>query len=355
MRALVTTTINVPTGLAKWRETLDYDGNREDMIFVVGDLKSPHEEIRTFLASLPGGSAMNVYLEPDAQLAWGSSNVIGWNCIQRRNIGFLEAMTFKPNIIFTVDDDNVPLHASYANVASDLLYGTHDHDGRVISSPTGWYNVTKSLGLFHRGFPHSERANPREVADFTYNTPESVGVVASFWTGAPDIDAIERICCDPEVNEFMLPEGPWFLSPKTWSPFNSQATSFLAWLVPSMLMLPGVGRFDDIWASYITRHVMDHFGMYVAHGTPNVHQDRNPHDNITDLKAEMFGYEYNDRFIDDVRSVDLTGTHSAKGATERIFKRLYNEASYLPAQTRESLVVWMSDLERVEKMTGVRL
>lgn len=352
MRALVTTTINVPTGLAKWRETLDYDGKREDMIFVVGDKKSPHEEIITFLASLPGGGATNVYLHPDEQKKWGSSEIIGWNCIQRRNIGFLEALTWKPSLMFTVDDDNVPLQTNYAEVCSDILRGVSYYEGRIISSDTGWYNVTKMLGVHHRGFPHSERFNDREVADFHYNDPSSVGVVASFWSGAPDIDAIERICCDPTIDAYMLPETPWYLAPKTWSPFNSQATAFQTWLIPSMLMLPGVGRFDDIWASYITRHVMDRFGMHAAHGAPNVHQDRNPHDNITDLKAEMFGYEYNERFIDDVQSVDISHVHSAKAATELIFKKLFNEARYLPEQTRESMLFWMTDLERVEKMTG---
>ena len=355
MRALVTTTINVPTGLAKWRETLDYDGRREDVIIVIGDHKSPHEGILDFLASLPGGSEMNRYHAPSAQMLWGSSEAIGWNCIQRRNIGFLEAMLLKPDIIFTVDDDNVPLQTNYAEVCSDLLRGVSSYDGRIISSDTGWYNVTKMLGIHHRGFPHSQRFNDAEIADFHYHDPSSVGVVASFWSGAPDIDAIERICCDPMIDEYMLPETPWFLAPKTWSPFNSQATAFHAWLIPSMLMLPGVGRFDDIWASYITRHVMDRFGMHASHGAPHVHQDRNPHDNITDLKAEMFGYEHNERFIDDVQSVDISQVHSAKAATELIFRKLYNEASYLPAKTRDAMPIWLTDLERVERATGVTL
>lgn len=358
MRAIVTTTINVPTGLRKWRETLNYDGDGLDMIFVVGDKKSPHREIVTFLASLPGGLELNQYIEPHVQTKWASSENIGWNCIQRRNIGFLEAALRRPDIIFTVDDDNVPLSMQYAKITSDFLTTPEDDSfliGKTINSSTGWFNVAKFINVHHRGFPHSQRWNMDEVGDIRNEPVEKIGVVASFWSGAPDIDAIERICCDPDVSEDLLPDEPWFLAPRTWSPFNSQATAFRAELLPAMLMLPGVGRFDDIWASYITRHVMDTLGMYAAHGFPNVHQDRNPHDNIVDLKAEMFGYEYNEHVIDIIQATQLSEGMTVKEMVNEIFRELFNRARFLPEQTRESFLTWMSDLERVERATGVKL
>ena len=37
----------------------------------------------------------------------------------------------------------------------------------------------------------------------------------------------------------------------TWSPFNSQNTALSAKIIPAYPLSPKVGRYDDIWASYV--------------------------------------------------------------------------------------------------------
>lgn len=353
MRALVTTTIHVPHALKNWRATLDFDGRNEDVMIVVGDQKSPHAEIMDFLATLPGGLDKNRYIGPSAQQLWGVSTPIGWNCIQRRNIGFLEAALLKPDIVFTVDDDNIPHQGDYAAAMESYLTEENEHFGQVVRCSTGWFNIAKLINVRHRGYPHSRWNDADEIPDFRQEVVSKIGVVASFWSGAPDIDAIERMCCDPEVPEVMLPEEPYFLAPNTWSPFNSQATAFRTELLPAMLMWPAVGRFDDIWASYVTRRVMDQLGMYAAHGFPNVHQDRNPHDNLTDLKAELFGYEFNEHIIDIIRGTYIPDTTtSVKAMVGSILREVY-DLPFIPGRTKDSFVEWMADLDRVEAATGV--
>jgi hypothetical protein len=57
------------------------------------------------------------------------------------------------------------------------------------------------------------------------------------------------------------------------SPFNSQNTFFTRHALAHYFVLPGVGRMDDIWASY---HLQS-LGFRVAYGAPSVRQNRNAH------------------------------------------------------------------------------
>jgi hypothetical protein len=75
--------------------------------------------------------------------------------------------------------------------------------------------------------------------------------------------------------------------------FNSQATAFIRELAPCML-LPTVQwqRYDDIFASLIAQRVMRERGLHVHFGKPFVWQQRNPHDDLRDLRAEIDGMEH---------------------------------------------------------------
>ena len=53
------------------------------------------------------------------------------------------------------------------------------------------------------------------------------------------------------------------------------------------MMLPHVGRMDDIWASYF---VQEKFPNSVIYNTPSVYQERNEHDIVLDLEREVIGY-----------------------------------------------------------------
>src|SRR5207249_4640766 len=78
-------------------------------LVVVGDLKTPTPY------SLKGA----VYLSPEDQKKIDPelSDLIGWNCLQRRNLGFIWASRQGATAVATVDDDNIP----YDDWGSDLL------------------------------------------------------------------------------------------------------------------------------------------------------------------------------------------------------------------------------------------
>ena len=94
-KIIVTTTINGPT------EAIELFDRHEDFeLIVIGDKKTPANY------ALRRGT----YIAPDEQERRYPrlSRLLGWNCIQRRNIGFLIALEMGADIVVTVDDDNVP-------------------------------------------------------------------------------------------------------------------------------------------------------------------------------------------------------------------------------------------------------
>lgn len=330
---LITTTINVPHNLALWREQLG-----DDAVFIIaGDLKSPHDEIEEFLSGVSGD---NRYLRPEDQGDWEVSEIIGWNCIQRRNIALLEAIALTPKVIVTVDDDNWP----EGWTKEHLLSLGNQQLLSVVESESGWYNVGDRLypRVVHRGFPQEHR-NARPTISTTA-VAGRIGVHAGFWLGDPDIDAIERMVNDPFV-EAILDEVT--LEHGTWSPFNSQSTAYLGRLAPLMFCFPGVGRMDDIWASYLARRVMDHMWYHAHYGHPHVRQDRNEHNLVRDVEQELLGYEFSGRVAQVLRDVELTPRDGVLDGMEKCHEAMVRELSdILPEKTIPSLAAWRRDVRK---------
>ena len=91
---IATTTINKPTIALK-----KFAKNNNCKLIVALDKKSKKFNLKnTFVLSTN-------YQEKK----WPKlSNLIGWNCIQRRNFAILEALERGAKIIALVDDDNIP-------------------------------------------------------------------------------------------------------------------------------------------------------------------------------------------------------------------------------------------------------
>lgn len=278
-KIIVTTTISPPT-----EATLKFAAMTDWHLIVVGDTKTPHNLYRNL---------QNVtYLDPESQetLSKELSDSIGWRSIRRRNLGFLKAYQMGAEIMATVDDDNIPLD----NWGSKLMVGM---DVEVNLYTTGLdvfdpISVTEHRELWHRGFP-LQYVSMRE--------PKLVGVEkvkclvqADFWNGDPDIDAVCRITKMPEVT--FEPFSP-FSSDKI-APFNSQNTFIHRELIPHYMVIPHIGRMDDIWGAYaIQQDLSELHGNFVVYNEATVYQDRNEHDLTVDLEEEMIGYKRNVELI----------------------------------------------------------
>lgn len=357
-RALVTTTIRPPVLLSRWVEQL----SAGDVVVVVGDLKTPHEEVELLCADWENKYDVDaVYLRPEDQESWKVSEPVGWNCIQRRSVGFLEALRRAPDVdyLVTADDDNFPVGLDHIEILDDVFAGAGE--APVVHSESGWLNPASVLrpSVVHRGMPVAKRHTGHgDPGTRTTHRPPGwrTGVMASLWLGDPDVDAVERIAHSRLETTSLRTDVT--LAPGTWGPFNSQATAFLRQLTPALLMWPHVGRYDDIWASYLAQAVCDDLNLRVEYGDPLVRQERNEHDLVSDLEAELFGMRHTPAVVKSLRDLAATLTVSSlptMSLVVRVNWALMKIAKlpFIPVNTARAFEGWREDLDTLTREHGV--
>jgi hypothetical protein len=295
-RAIVTTTIHPPSAAIRRFAQLD-----EWDLIVVGDLRTPHAAY---------ADVRCVYLSPEDQARRYPelSAALGWNCIQRRNIGFVEAYRRGAEVIASVDDDNLP----DADWGRSVCVG-REVDFDCYAAPEAVFDplsATNHPELWHRGFPIGMIPRKNEIVPLGRRRRQ-VLVQADLWNGDPDVDAICRIALRPQV-QFQV---AGFFGSEQVSPFNSQNTFLHRGGFPAYCVLPFIGRMDDIWGSYLFQH--EHPGTAI-YGPATVVQRRNPQSLVQNLLDEMYGYRHTDELV----------THLDD------YERL------LPARTKEFLVAY---------------
>lgn len=275
-KVIVTTTINPPT------EAIEkFDALPDWTLIVIGDLKTQENY------KLKRG----VYVSPKEQekLDRELSDAIGWNCIQRRNFGFLIAHQMKADIVATIDDDNIPMDGWGTNLmVGNEVEVNYYETSLPVFDPIG---ATEYGALWHRGYPL--QLVPKRNYESKSRKKLTPDVQADFWNGDPDIDAICRMEHAPEC-KFGTDEFP--MAANKPSPFNSQNTFLKSALLPDYFMIPMVGRMDDIWASYYLQSKK----FRVVFGSASVEQKRNVHDLVRDMRLEYSGYENNLSLIEDL-------------------------------------------------------
>ena len=229
-KVIVTTTINPPTlAIEKFQAMRDWE------LVVIGDLKTPADY------RLQRG----IYVPPAEQEQYDRalSEAIGWNCIQRRNLGLLWAADMRAEIVALVDDDNIPLQGW----GQDLLVGREaevDYYETDLPAfdPLG---ATNHKQLWHRGYPLE--LVPRR--DYSRKTRKRVrvDVQADFWNGDPDVDAVCRMEHAPQCN---FDPACFPMAANKMGPFNSQNTFLSGGCLADYFLFPHVGRMDDIWAAF---------------------------------------------------------------------------------------------------------
>lgn len=273
---IVTTTINPPTKAVRL-----FDELPGWHLVVAGDRKTPDDY------RLDHGT----YLSPADQekIDKTLSDLMGWDCIQRRNFGFLVAREMGAEVVAVVDDDNVPLPGWGADVTVGKPVEANVFTTSLPAfDPVG---ATNYPHLWHRGFPlqllperdYSQRAREVVVPD----------VQADFWNGDPDVDAICRMQFAPDCT---FDEDRFPIASNAISPFDSQNTFLAASWLEHYFLFPGVGRMDDIWAAYY----LQGRGARVLFHKPSVIQERNPHDLVVDMRKEYLGYEHNLEIVEKV-------------------------------------------------------
>lgn len=332
-------TIHVPPNLPEWAAQLDPE---TDEIVIAGNEISPHKEIVAQLEDLP---VTATYLHPDGDFchALRIDDFMEPNHHHRRNFALMWALESGAEMIITLDDDNFPASANWVSLVQKML-STPNTLYPVRTDPDGWADPGKLCipRTTHRGYPISIR---RKTPSWTDRAPrdEQIGVFAGLWTGDPDIDAIERIANDPTILN-VAHTIVW--DRETWAPFDSQSTAITRELAPLLFMWPYVGRYDDIWASYLARAVMDYRDQHVAYGNPSVRQARNPHNLLKDLNNERLGYEHTENLCDVLREVDFTVCgDSVFSQMAHAVSIIEDRCSFVPRLTKRGLRAWLEDLD----------
>ncbi len=185
----------------------------------------------------------------------------------------------------------------------------------AFETSSGWFNVCSMLEeasgtpFYHRGFPRGERWKEGETFTSVAPIRRRVAVNAGLWLDDPDIDAMTRLERTISVRGMRASAPARFaLQPGTWSPFNSQNTALMREVIPAYFLSPYVGRYDDIWPSYIVVRIAEHLGDIIAYGEPLLRQKRNEHNLWLDLDNERTGMLLTDEFCATLRGITLQGT-----------------------------------------------
>jgi Reversibly glycosylated polypeptide len=327
--ALCTTTINMPRVLELYRACA-----QEPMFFIAGDMETPGGHV-----SLMRNIGRFVYLDPCSQNRWKCSELLGWNTLARRNIAFLEALKDGAEVIVSIDDDNSPLNSDYFWTIETKIF--RPFKGLCARSGTGWFDAGQLLVPWakHRGIPHKHHSH-------IYNpvTNVKIGVMAGLVLGDSDVDATTRMEQQPDTQVVSeLARSGVVVNLNTHTVFNSQNTALIRELVPAWFMMPGIGRYDDIYASLIAQRVAKERELHVHFGQPFVHQQRNPHDLVKDLRAEIDGMENVSKLADLLDHIVLP----AKSVIEDV-RIIYEQlcfCQFIPQESATAGLVWLEDCE----------
>jgi hypothetical protein len=337
--ALCTTTIHIPHALKLLRKC-----SADVWFFVAGDIKTPVAITKgreCVVQQVLGLSDSNwQYHGPDEFYRWKCSEVIGWNTIARRNIAFLEALKWGADVIYSWDDDNIPVTTGHFGQLRMAL--GPPFNGIKVSGVDGWFDPGTLLvpPTRHRGFPYDKRPSLRASSV----TDAKIGVAAGLVIGDPDIDATTRMEKSPDIGSVhILGSTGVVVDPGTWTVFNSQNTAVIRELMPAWFMMPGVGRHDDIYASLIVQRVARERGYYVHFGPPFTYQQRHEHNLVTDLRAEIDGMEGVSKLALFINDTELSGV-SVLEDTRLIYEAL-SWSNLVPDDSVRAAMAWLEDCE----------
>jgi hypothetical protein len=369
--SLIATSIRVPIELEAYARNVRDHGHTDVEFIVIGDRRSDLG-VSSFCRGLSRNYVPCEFLNIEAQqeyLATHRSPIwkhLSFDSRQRRIVGMLKAWENGADLVICID--------SHDRLTEGDFVGSHMHVGGsakmlVASTSTGWFNTASLLSesnqqtFFARGFPLEQR----EISHTPHFRDQVIKVAANsgFCLGYSDLDAITHL--DQEVQVSGLSgESPErvCLAPGTWSPFPAHNLSLRREVVPAYFLSPYVGRYDDIWASYIVSRIAGHLGEGICFGSPAVVRNSVPSNLAKGIEQELVGYRQTDRFCEALRSIPLSGTsyHECFGQVAAALPRAWTElpkASGIEIEARNQLLagiaIWHDLIESIHARSTSRL
>lgn len=299
--AVVVTTIGKGEFLECYHEAAAEEGVLDRVtFFVIPDRKSPpalyarclEARARGLRVVCPTLQGQQAFLD---RVDFGRG-MIPFDSDNRRNIGYLMALTTDAEVVISIDDDNFPrpgerYFAEHAVVALPQFVGFE------AKTTDGWFNLCSMLdlqpaGVYPRGYPYHRRHAAQETL-FTETTGR-VTINAGLWLGEPDLDGMTWLVAPARAHA--LDRGEALLGRHTWSPVNTQNTAlhrdciaayYFARMGYPLAGLMSIDRYGDILSGYLVQACAKHLGHYIRAGTPAVDHRRNAHHYLRDATCEM--------------------------------------------------------------------
>lgn len=304
-------------------------------LVVIGDKKGP--------VNYELDGAVFIPLTEQETFGFKISSLLPTGHYARKNIGYLYAIMNGADCIYETDDDNAP---------NDLWHVRKKQVSASMIKHEGWINVYKYFTdkiIWPRGLPLDK------IHDYVPHHQLSVAenVIAPIQQGladsSPDVDAVWRLILGS--NFTFSQKQDIYLEPGTWCPFNSQNT----WWWPeafTLMYLPShcTFRMTDIWRGFVSQLCLWAMGYGISFHSPDVYQDRNPHNLMRDFEAEVPGYLGNASFADTLNNMPLiTGLNSATSNLKMCYDALI-EKGFFPKKEMALVEAWCCDVEEVMKI-----
>jgi len=304
-KCVIITTINKPT------ETIfKHINNTEYDVIIVGDNKTPddYKNLNCIYLDIPSQKKLFPEL----------SELLPYNHYCRKNLGYLYAIKKGYKIIYETDDDNIP----YDNFDNILQYNNIQ---MITEQNNVWINIfkyfTNNAYIWPRGFPLSLlKNNPNYLIQYTDKNPS---IINGLVKNDPDVDALFRIICNHQDSIQWDKNKCVLINNTNMCVFNSQNTF---WLNPELficLLIPcSVSfRYCDILRGIINNIILKKTKNYMMYSSPNVIQNRNEHNLISDFKSEYEMYIHNETILNFIEN-DIGNITSVKELLFLIYNNL---------------------------------
>jgi hypothetical protein len=259
----------------------------------------------------------------------------------RKNIGYLVAMREGASVIIETDDDNLP--------TEDFWKERTRHNSVSVVSDAGWVNVYRyftDANIWPRGLPLDKIQ--AMIPPFESLTQEEVDcpIQQGLADENPDVDAIYRLAL-PLPQSFRKDRRVALMS-GTWSPFNSQNTTWWKDAFP-LLYLPAYCSFrmTDIWRSLIAQRIAWAHDWGILFHEPTVSQERNEHNLMRDFKDEVPGYLNNSRISEALDKLSLQKGLDKLNDNLRICYEELVRMELVGHQELDLVEAWIADIEGI--------
>jgi hypothetical protein len=306
-KCVIITTINEPT------ETIyAHIKNTSYDCIIVGDKKTPdtYKDIKC------------IYLDVQKQkeLYPELADLLPYNHYCRKNLGYIYAIQNNYDIIYETDDDNIPYEKFDTAINEPAT-----HVIKEINSK--WLNIFKYFTngghIWPRGYPLSLIKS--ESNFHTEDTTKKPSIICGLVENDPDVDSIFRLTSNEQVQ--WEKDKKILIGNKNYCPFNTQNTFWLnkdvymAMLIPSTVSF----RYCDILRGIIASKLLEETDNNIMFTSPNVRQERNEHNLMSDFKSEVDMFLHNETILDILGEISLKETHSTKNKLKQIYRKLYEK------------------------------